>query len=76
MIDKIEKFVSKLQAFYHLNIDTIIRSLKRKTIEETFEYLKLNLENLPNSDTKEELLNELNEINKEYYKEKEVNHKV
>lgn len=76
LIKKIEELVDKISTHYAIDSKTIIRSFKRKTTRETFDYLRKNLENLENSNIKNELLIELDNIEKNYYKEKEVIHKL
>ena len=59
-----------------MDYKSIIRRLKMKTTLETINYLKEELQKLPNSLEKENLIEEFDEILKKFNKEKEVTPKM
>lgn len=59
-----------------MDYKSIIRRLKMKTILETINYLKEELQKLPNSLEKENLIEEFDEILNKFNKEKEVTPKM
>ena len=59
-----------------MDYKSIIRRLKMKTTLETINYLKEELQKLPNSLEKENLIEEFDEILNKFNKEKEVTHKM
>ena len=59
-----------------MDYKSIIRRLKMKTTLETINYLKEELQKLPNSLEKENLIEKINEILNRFNKEKEVTPKM
>lgn len=59
-----------------MDYKSIIRRLKKKTTLETINYLKEELQKLPNSLEKENLIEEFDEILNKFNKEKEVTPKM
>ena len=59
-----------------MDYKSIIRRLKMKTTLETINYLKEELQKLPNSLEKENLIEEFDEILNRFNKEKEVTPKM
>ena len=59
-----------------MDYKSIIRRLKMKTTLETINYLKEELQKLPNSLEKENLIEEFDETLNKFNKEKEVTHKM
>jgi hypothetical protein len=59
-----------------MDYKSIIRRLKMKTTLETINYLKEELQKLPNSLEKENLIEEFDEILNKFNKEKEVTPKM
>ena len=75
-IKEINNFVTKVGTIYGMDYKSIIRRLKTKTTLETINYLKEELQKLPNSLEKENLIEEFDEILNKFNKEKEVTPKM
>ena len=75
-IKEINNFVTKIGTIYGMDYKSIIRRLKMKTTLETINYLKEELQKLPNSLEKENLIEEFDEILNKFNKEKEVTPKM
>lgn len=69
-------FIIKVSALYDLNHKSIIRKLCTKTTLETIDYLKEELQKLPDTTRKEDFLKEIDEIAEIFNKEKEVTPKM
>ena len=75
-IKEINNLVIKVGTLYGIDYNSVIRRLKTKTILETINYLKEELQKLPDSLEKENLIEEFNEILNKFNKEKEVTPKM